>query len=161
MLRISKITDYGIVLLTDLARAERGSLHAARELAEAAELPLPVVSKALKSLARRGLLTSHRGAKGGFSLARAPEEISVADVIDALDGPVGLTECTIATGECQRESICGVREPWQHINLAVLRTLRQVTLRDLIDGPRDVFPFDLSPPAPRSTSRGDDRSRTH
>ena len=94
-----------------------------------------MVSKTLKALTRRGLLESHRGAKGGFSLARAPEAISVADVIEALEGPVGLTECSIAVGECQRESICGVRAPWQQINSAIVNTLQRVTLRDLIRGP--------------------------
>jgi FeS assembly SUF system regulator len=143
MLRISKITDYGIVLLTELARCGGGELHNARALSLAAQLPLPVVSKTLKALTRRGLLVSHRGAKGGFSLARPPERIAVAEVIDALEGPVGLTECAIAVGECDRESICGVREPWQHINLAVVRALRQVTLRDLIREPNDAVEFEL------------------
>lgn len=138
MLRISKITDYGIVLLTELARAEPGRLHAARELSESVELPLPVVSKTLKALARRGLLVSHRGAKGGFGLARAPERIAVADVIDVLEGPVGLTECTVAGSECQREAICGVREPWQRINGVIVQALRQVTLADLIARPADL-----------------------
>jgi FeS assembly SUF system regulator len=153
MLRISKITDYGIVLLTELARGERGELHAARELSEAVALPLPVVSKTLKALTRHGLLVSHRGAKGGFSLAREPERISVSQVIDALEGPVGLTECTIAGSECQRESICGVREPWQRINGVIVQALRQVSLADLISSPTDVIDFPLtatSEAAPRA-----------
>jgi FeS assembly SUF system regulator len=141
MLRISKITDYGIVLLTELARGQSGELHAARELSQSVALPLPVVSKTLKALTRHGLLVSHRGAKGGFSLARAPEKIAVAEVIDALEGPVGLTECASAAGECQRESICGVREPWQHINGVIVRALRNVTLADLIARPGDVLDF--------------------
>lgn len=144
MLRISKITDYGIVLLTELARGETGEPHAARELSETAELPLPVVSKTLKALARHGLLVSHRGAKGGFSLARDPGRIAVAEVIDALEGPVGLTECAIAAGECQREAICGVREPWQHINHVIVEALRQVTLADLIAKPAHFAPLDLA-----------------
>jgi FeS assembly SUF system regulator len=154
MLRISKTTDYGIVLLTELARGGHGDLQNARELSEAAQLPLPMVSKTLKALTRQGLLVSHRGAKGGFSLAREPERIHVAEVIDALEGPVGLTECAIAAGECQRESICGVREPWQHINLAVVRALRHVTLRDLIGEPRDVLPLAwLGPVSPAAGAK--------
>jgi len=144
VLRISKITDYGIVLLTELARGEPGALHAARELSASAQLPLPVVSKTLKALTRHGLLVSHRGAKGGFSLAREPERIAVAEVIDALEGPVGLTECTIAVGECTREAICGVREPWQHINLVIVQALRQITLADLIERPRTLVDFTLT-----------------
>lgn len=144
MLRISKITDYGIVLLTELARGASDEPHNARALAETAQLPLPIVSKTLKALTRRGLLVSQRGAKGGFSLARTPERIAVAEVIDALEGPVGLTECSIAAGECQRESICGVREPWQHINSVIVHALRQVTLADLIAGPSGAMDFDLT-----------------
>jgi FeS assembly SUF system regulator len=152
MLRISKITDYGIVLLTELARGEPGEPHAARELSEAVELPMPVVSKTLKALARRGLLVSHRGARGGFTLAREPERIAVSDVIDALEGPVGLTECTIAGSECQREAICGVREPWQRINGVILQALRQITVADLIATPVQLVDFPLfgAPPQPRA-----------
>ena len=153
MLRISKITDYGIVLLTELARGAPGELHAARALAESAQLPLPVVSKTLKALTRRGLLVSHRGAKGGFSLARDPGRIAVAEVIDALEGPVGLTECSIAAGECTREAICGVREPWQHINLVIVQALRQVTLADLIARPLPLADFDLSSVAAPDAAR--------
>jgi len=152
MLRISKITDYGIVLLTELARGEPGEPHAARGLSQAVELPLPVVSKTLKALARRGLLVSHRGARGGFSLARKPERIAVSEVIDALEGPVGLTECTLADSECQREAICGVREPWQRINGVIVQALRQVSVADLIAPPAELVRFPLigAPAAPAS-----------
>ena len=148
MLRISKITDYGIVLLTELAAGKPGEQHAARELALAVGLPLPVVSKTLKALTRHGLLVSHRGAKGGFHLARAPELISVSQVIDALEGPVGLTECTIAGSECQREAICGVREPWQRINGVIAQALHEVTLADLISSPTVFVDFPHTTPAP-------------
>jgi len=154
MLRISKITDYGIVLLTELARGEPGEPHAARGLSQAVELPLPVVSKTLKALARRGLLVSHRGARGGFSLARKPERIAVSEVIDALEGPVGLTECTLAGSECQREAICDVREPWQRINGVIVQALRQVSVADLIAPPAELVRFPLigapAAPAPRA-----------
>jgi len=151
MLRISKITDYGIVLLTELARGVPGELHAARELSGSVELPLPVVSKTLKALTRRGLLVSHRGAKGGFRLAREPGRIAVAEVIDALEGPVGLTECSIASGECQREAICGVREPWQRINGVIVQALRQITLADLIHAPAEIAELALTGAVPIPT----------
>jgi len=150
MLRISKITDYGIVLLTELARAGPDETQAARELACEAQLPLPVVSKTLKALARHGLLLSHRGAKGGFSLALPPERIAVADVIDALEGPLALTECSVAAGECSRETICGVREPWQYINGVIVQALRHVTLADLIAGPSPLLDFQLGRPPVRA-----------
>ncbi|HKJ25287.1 MAG TPA: Rrf2 family transcriptional regulator [Myxococcota bacterium] len=143
MLRIRKITDYGIVLLTELARGAPGEPHAARELSEAVALPMPVVSKTLKALARRGLLVSHRGARGGFSLAREPERIAVSEVIDAFEGPVGLTECTIAGSECQREAIYGV----------IVQALRQVTVADLIAPPAALVDFTLTGAPAASSAR--------
>lgn len=133
MLRMSRITDYGLVLLTHLAAGEPGRLHNARELAEATHLPAPVVSKILKVLARAGFLESHRGIKGGYSLVRPAGEISVVDVIDALEGPIALTECGI--GACERESRCRVRAPWQRINQLVRRSLADVRLSDLVTPP--------------------------
>ena len=89
MIKLSRITDYGIVLLAHLAGSADDSSQSAREIARETRLPAPVVSKILKSLARQGLLISHRGAKGGYSLARIPEEISVPEMIGALEGPIG------------------------------------------------------------------------
>lgn len=135
MIRLSRISDYGIVLMAHLAGFDDGQPHAAREIAGAARLPLPVVSKILKGLARQGLLISHRGAKGGYGLARRPEEISAAEMIAALEGPIGLTECAVNPGECAQESSCGVREPWQRINSVVRDALTRVTLADLAQPP--------------------------
>ena len=135
MFRISRITDYGIVLMAHLAERDGGTPCNAREISEATRLPLPVVSKILKSLAREELLVSHRGAKGGYSLARGPEEIRVTEMISALEGPFGLTECAIHPGACAQESSCHVREPWQRINRAVHSALDHVTLSDLVAPP--------------------------
>ncbi len=127
-----------------------GAPHNAREVASEAHLPLPVVSKILKALARRGLLVSHRGAKGGYSLARPPEAISAAEMIAALEGPIGLTECAAHPGLCVQEASCHVREPWQRINAAVRRALAQVTLADLAQGaPRDPDTIPLHGLSPR------------
>src|SRR5262245_33429296 len=138
MIRLSRLSDYGIVLMALLAgragRADAGPYNA-REVAAEAHLPLPVVSKILKGLARRGLLVSHRGAKGGYSLARAPREITAAEMIAALEGPIGLTECAAHPGHCAQEASCHVREPWQRINVAVRRALAGVTLADLASQP--------------------------
>jgi len=132
MIRISRLTDYGIVLMARLAEREGGSPCNAREIAESAQLPLPVVSKILKSLAREGLLVSHRGAKGGYGLARNPAQIPVTEIIGALEGPIGLTECSLHPGACPQESSCHVREPWQRINHAVHDALSRVSLADLV-----------------------------
>jgi FeS assembly SUF system regulator len=133
MLRMSRITDYGIVLLTHLAAGAPARVYNARELAEATHLPLPVVSKILKVLTREGFLDSHRGIKGGYSLARPPADVAVVQVIDALEGPISLTEC--GTGACEREASCRVRAPWQRINRVVRRSLEDVRLSDLVTPP--------------------------
>lgn len=136
MLRMSRLTDYGIVLLTHLA-SDPHRLHNARELAEAAQLPLPVVSKILKVLTREGFLTSSRGVKGGYSLARLASDVSVVDVIDALEGPIALTQC--GTGSCEREARCRVRAPWQRINRVVRKSLEDVRLSDLVAPPATLL----------------------
>jgi len=129
--RISRLTDYGIVVMAHLAECLDDDSHNARELAEDTQLPAPVVSKILKSLTRAGLLVSQRGSKGGYSLARTPGEISVVEMITALEGPVGITECTIHPGSCAQESSCQVRDPWHRINGAVRDALERITLADL------------------------------
>lgn len=132
MIRMTKLTDYGIVLLTHIARHPERLTRNAPDLAVAARLPLPTVSKILKILAREGLLVPHRGAKGGFSLARSPEEITVLDVIGALEGPIALTECSAhGTERCGIETLCPVSTNWQRINRAVLGALRGITLAEM------------------------------
>ncbi len=130
MLRVGKLTDYGTVVMTCFARQPQ-RMHSANEMAVELGLALPTVSKVLKSLVQHGLLVSHRGAKGGYSLAAAPEEISVAQIIAAIEGPIALTECSDGTGLCGQETQCSVRGNWQLINRAVRDALEQVTLADL------------------------------
>jgi FeS assembly SUF system regulator len=130
MIRITKQTDYGIVLLTHMA-AHGERLFNAPDLAAETRLPLPMVSKILKVLARDGILASHRGVKGGYSLARLPEEIPVSQIIVALEGPIALTECIEVHGDCSHESLCRVRANWQRINDAVRQALDGITLADM------------------------------
>ena len=131
MIRLSKQTDYGIVLLSHLARQPDLRLNAS-ELAAATFLPVPMVSKVLKGLARGGLLISQRGAKGGYSLARSADTISVAEIIAAIDGPIAITEC-IEEGpdECSYEASCRIRGNWQLINQAVKEALDAIRLSDM------------------------------
>jgi FeS assembly SUF system regulator len=146
MFRISRLTDYGIVLLAHLAREVGGGPRNARELAAQANLPLPVVSKILKHLTHQGLLVSQRGAKGGYDLAREPRHISVSEIIAALEGPIALTECTLGPGHCDQESVCALRSPWQRINQVIGDALGRLTLAELTHPlPEDWLPF----PAPR------------
>ncbi len=131
MLKITRQADYGIVLMTRLA-AEPESWFNAPELAEETSLPAPTVSKILKLLARSGLLDSQRGVKGGYSLACLPDEISVAQIITALDGPIAITECIDGTpGACSKEPICPVRGNWQRINGAIRGALEGITLAEM------------------------------
>ena len=132
MIRMTRVTDYGIVLLTYFARSSEGTLHTARDLARDAHLPLPTVNKVLKTLTRHGLLESHRGVKGGYTLARHPEEISVAEIISATEGPVAMTECTVdGPGGCDHESECPVSDNWQRINQAIQEALDGITLAEM------------------------------
>ncbi len=129
MLRISKLTDYGTVILSELASA--GDLVSATRLAESCKLGLPTVNKILKMLAKNGLVNSVRGAAGGYRLARPAEQISAGDILDALEGPVTLTECSGASSHCQLEGLCAVESAWQRINRAIRQALDDVTLSDL------------------------------
>ncbi|MGE0684109.1 MAG: SUF system Fe-S cluster assembly regulator [Candidatus Binatia bacterium] len=129
MLRISKLTDYGIMLLTHMAREPALLTYSAPELAARSSLPLPTVSKLLKTLARKGVLITQRGVKGGFSLARRPEDISVAEIIQVLEGPIALTQCSMhPRGQCGIERLCPVRNQWQQINRVVHEALERLTL---------------------------------
>ena len=131
VLRISKLTDYGTVLLAHLA-ANGGSVCSAADVATATGIALPTVSKLLKSLGKAGLVVSTRGANGGYQLSRDPRQISAADVIDALEGPVSITECSGIDSQCEHEGVCSVGGAWQRVNVAIRRALDDVSLHDLL-----------------------------
>jgi FeS assembly SUF system regulator len=131
MIRITKQTDYGVVLLTHLAQ-EPNRLSTTQELADETQLPLPMASKILKMLAREGVLESHRGAKGGYALARPAQAITVTEIISALEGPIAVTECIDGSpGDCDYTAFCPVRSNWHQINLAIRQALDGITLADM------------------------------
>ena len=130
MLRMSKLTDYGTMVLAQLP-AKSDGLSTAGEVATATHLRQPTVQKLLKSLVHAGLVVSTRCAQGGYALARAPEAISAAEIIDALEGPVAITECSSVGGGCDLESFCRVGSAWQRINWSIRKALQDVTLADL------------------------------
>jgi len=136
------LTDYGTVLLAHLA-ACRTCVCSAADVAGATGIALPTVSKLLKSLCRAGLVTSTRGANGGYQLARDPERISAADIIDALEGPVSITECSSIDSRCEHEGICSVGGAWQKVNVAIRNALDEVSLSDLVrtNSPTPNFRF--------------------
>jgi FeS assembly SUF system regulator len=131
MLRVSKMTDYATVILSFMAKDAR-DVHAAIEIAAATGIALPTVSKILKLLVHAQVLISTRGAKGGYALADAPDKITVAAVISALEGPIGLTECSISHQGCEQASGCGIRGNWELINQTIHDALESVTLADMI-----------------------------
>lgn len=131
MLKLSRQTDYGILLLTAIAANADGASSSARELAEMTHLPLPMVGKILKMLSRGGILSSQRGIKGGYSLARRSEAITLVDIIVALEGPIALTECSEPSGECGLEESCPVQVNWVSINRMIRDALESITLRDM------------------------------
>jgi FeS assembly SUF system regulator len=131
MIRMTKQADYGFVLLSQLA-SDGERVANAPELAAETRLPLPMVSKILKLLARGGIVESHRGVKGCYSLARPAEVITAAEIVCALEGPVALTVCVEGTpGECELEPFCHVRGHWQRINVAIEAALAKITLAEL------------------------------
>jgi FeS assembly SUF system regulator len=131
VLRISRLTDYGTVVLAHLARDDTDLVSAA-EVAIATGIALPTVSKLLKALAKAEIVSSTRGSHGGYQLARDAQEISATDVIDALEGPVSITECSASDSNCDFEASCNVGGAWQRINLAIRRTLDEISLADLL-----------------------------
>jgi FeS assembly SUF system regulator len=133
MVRLSKLADYGLLLMTLIARGETFGQRTARDLAVESHLPLATVSKLLKELLQSGLLVSHRGIKGGYLLAREPQEISLIEIIAAIEGPMALTECsTEVTGLCNIEAGCPIKSNQRIINQAVRGVLERITLSDLV-----------------------------
>ncbi len=130
MLRISKLTDYAIVVTAAMA-VDLERIFSAADLAAETHLEVPTVAKVLKVLARSDLVTSFRGANGGYQLARAATEITVADLITAMEGPIGMTQCSVHEGLCSTEAVCALRGHWQQISRAVHAALSEMTLHDM------------------------------
>ena len=141
MLRVTKLTDYATVVMTVLA-ARPGEVLSAPELAEQAGLEAPTVAKVLKPLAAAGLVAGFRGANGGYRLARAAADINLVEIVDAMEGPLAMTECSVHDGQCGIEASCGVRANWRRINDVVADALRGESLAQMLG------------PAPRPSRKG-------
>jgi FeS assembly SUF system regulator len=124
------LTDYGTLVLAHLS-GNGEELTSAADVASAVGIAQPTVRKLLKSLAKAGLVISTRGAQGGYRLSRDAADISAADIIDALEGPVHITECSADDSHCDLESVCNVGGAWQRINIAIRRALGDINLHDL------------------------------
>ena len=131
MLRFTRQADYGVVLLTFVALDREGLVHNARDLAALAQLPLPTVTKVLKALARAGILSSQRGVKGGYRLVRRAEEISLAEIIAAFEGPLALTQCADHGPGCEIRAACPARSGLHAVGRSIHESLEAVSLRDV------------------------------
>lgn len=144
MLRLSKKADYALMAMKHLAlRGDRGS-SSAREIAEAYGIPIELMAKVLQRLVQRGLLASHQGTRGGYHLARLPGQMSVADVIQAIDGPVTVTACSTDDGQCDQFAKCNVRDPLWKVRERILSALGATTIAELaVDAPPAPAPGPL------------------
>ena len=131
MLRISRLADYAVVITSYIARYEKNT-HSAAGVAESTGIPLPTTSKLLKLLAKNEILDSQRGVKGGFILSRPARLISIAEIIESVDGPIAITDCLDGYRGCDLQKICIVQEPWQRISAAISETLNNLTLENII-----------------------------
>jgi len=152
MLRISKLTDYGTMILVHLA-VHSGPLCSASDVATGTRLALPTVQKLLKLLARSDLVRSVRGAEGGYVLARASTSITAAEILDVLEGPLSITECSTTDSRCELEDGCPTGGAWQKINRGIRSALDEITLAELAHPPREFPLVDLSGRAGRIRHR--------
>jgi Rrf2 family protein len=140
MLRLSKKADYALIAMKHLAlRGDRGS-SSAREIAAMYDIPIELMAKVLQRLVRRGLLVSQQGTRGGYHLSRAPLQISVADVIQAIEGPVTVTACSTEEGQCEQFSKCNVRDPLYRVRERILAALGECTIAELAADPPQPAP---------------------
>ncbi len=131
MLRLSKKTDYALMALKDLASCPDGTSSSAREISGRYNIPVELTAKVLQRLAKRGLLASHQGKRGGYHLARPAAQISIADVIQAIDGPVTVTACSDVNETCDQYSTCNVRDPLWRLKDRIVQALAEFTIYEL------------------------------
>ena len=132
MLRLSKKSDYALIAMTHLAlKSVQGASASAREIAEQYDIPIELMAKVLQRLVKSGLLASHQGTRGGYQLGRAPTAISVADVIQAIDGPLQVTACSTDDDLCDQYAKCNVRDPLWRMKERILAALRACTIAEI------------------------------
>ena len=158
MLRLSKKADYALIALKDLASRPEGDASSAREIAERYAIPVELMAKVLQRLAKMGIVASHQGTRGGDYLARAATQISVADVIQAIDGPVLVTACSDEDETCEQYDTCNVRDPLWRLKDRIVRALAAFTVDELVsDDAPEPYPVSVTrrPEAPALASTSD------
>ena len=152
MLRLNRMTDYAILVLGALAH-RHGETLASGLLAEVTDLAQPTVAKVLKMLLAAELVETQRGVRGGYRLMKISAQISIADIVEAMEGPIAVTDCVDGAREpCMASNCCCMRKHWKHINLAIRKALMDVTLEDLIN-PAQLFPLSDTPPKTKDDRR--------
>jgi FeS assembly SUF system regulator len=147
MFRLNRLTDYGVVVMSQMAQRDTG-VSTATQIAEITGVPLPTVAKLLNALARAELVSSQRGAAGGYRLSRRPERITVTEIVQALEGPIALTACVDGSeNQCDVASLCPMRGNWERVNRAIRRALDEVTLADMMPPVPDFIAAPASAPA--------------
>lgn len=142
MFRLNRLTDYGVVILSWMDQ-RRGTLMTAPQLAMDTGIPQPTVAKILNMLAHRDILESQRGVAGGYALMRPADQVHMAEIVQALEGPIALTACVEGSGsDCEVESVCPMRGNWNKVNSAIYRALRDVTLADMAPAEIDFLSRD-------------------
>lgn len=131
MIRISKMTDYALVILAFLSKEPKNYVQA-NDIAQQTHINKPTTAKVLKILAKCGLLESSRGATGGYKLTKVPTSISVAEIIQSLEGPMAIMDCTLGKEHCAIYNNCEINAPWSKINHVIVQALEKVKLSDLL-----------------------------
>jgi FeS assembly SUF system regulator len=132
MIKIGKIADYALIIMAHMA-ANKGKLRNSNDIAEATHVAMPTVSKILKLLVGGGLLESVRGKNGGYLLNKSGNNISVVEVIEAIDGPISITDCVTELHDCGMKNLCGMQSGWQKVNVKIKNTLEDVKVSDFIN----------------------------
>jgi len=136
-MRINKLTDYAIVVMTNMAAMESKKIHTAKEISEESRIPLPTVTRVLKTLCNERLLDSQQGSQGGYVLTKSPSSISIASIIECFEGPIALTECATSDCSCSYEKNCSTQKPWQKINETIKLALDEIKLNNMIETKED------------------------
>lgn len=139
MLKLSKKIDYGLILLSRMCAEPAPA--SAREMAGRYDLPLPMVANILKALAANGVLVSTRGVQGGYELARTPYEITLSEVVDALEGPFNLVDCVAGGDSCKFTDVCPTHDPIQVVHEKFQKFMSRLSLAEIVGMPRQPLEF--------------------
>ena len=137
MFRLSRAAEYGLRGLLYMAQQPIEKKSYVEEISKAQEVPKASLAKIFQSLSKKGYIKSYRGAEGGFSFTRPPEEINLLEAIEAIEGPIALNECLIHEGYCKREASCPIHDVWREAQEEFLRFLTTVSFADLADSAKE------------------------